>query len=140
MKISISLPDELYKKITARDRKDRGLSWSIYTDIDRYLRVMSASKPSLIENEAMLLCDVHNGTILQSDLAEHYNESLCWNVEDSEPDGVFEKWKVDKEKFLKKIRSFTPAEACSVVDSIEQWWEQDKPDSKNLRKFFNITK
>ena len=87
-------------------------------DLERYYNLLGRSLATvdLTEAEANALCDANNGT-----LWENWSISLLWaNVADTP--GLDEKWGIDSNALIGKIRSWSHPQALAVVDAIERFW------------------
>lgn len=115
-------------------RSEVGLSTSDIAkrDLERYyyLLKLTQAKLSFTMGEAMLLCDVMNGTINQP-----YSVSLIWaSVSDALKEGYAEKWEVDGPALVKKLRALSPFECMAVADAVEQAWNDETYRVANMEE------
>ena len=87
-------------------------------DLDRYHDMLWRSLPKFSVGEAMLMCDALNGSINHA-----YSAPLLWaQISDSLEEGKAEKWEVDGESLVERLRKLTPFECMAVIDAIERAW------------------
>lgn len=93
-------------------------------DLERYYYLLQAAlksalkKLGLSEGEALLMCDLANGT-----LWEPHTAALLWaQVADGAEEGYGDKWGVDAEALAARLRSLEPMESMALVDALERWW------------------
>lgn len=87
-------------------------------DLGRYYEVLARSLATvqLSKAEASALCDANNGTAW-----DNWSISLLWaNVADCP--GLDEKWGVNVDALIAKIRSWSYPQCLAVVDAIERFW------------------
>ena len=102
----------------ADDATGKLLSETARRDLERYYSLLRVSLPQFSTGEALLICDAMNGTI-----TEPHTASLVWAVvADALEDGLAEKWHVDGEALVKRLRSLTPFEQLAVADACERFW------------------
>lgn len=119
-------PGEIKDDLIARtrggteDATGKWLSQIAQRDLERYYYLLRVSLPTFTVNEAQLICDVMNGTI-----TEPHTASLLWaNVADALEDGYAEKWSVDGDALVKRLRALTPFEQLAVADAVERFWRR----------------
>ncbi len=94
------------------------LSMTARRDIGRYYDMLIRSLPTFSENEALLLCDVLNGTIIES-----FSVPLLWTeISDAVQEGYDEKWEIDGAALVARLRALTPFECMAVGDAVERYW------------------
>ncbi len=100
-------------------------------DLERYYSLLERTLPTLglSKEEVCLVADSLNGTLI-----EPHTLSLVWaNVDDSiRLDGLDEKWGVDGEALVGKLRAFTPLQATALVDAVERFWIGPNPMDEAL--------
>lgn len=85
-----------------------------------YRRECHELKKLFSEAEKSLMIDVMNGCMLSPGLA---GQHLTANCEDGiELDRLDEKWKIDAEKFLKKLNALTPAQLMMLEVWAVAFW------------------
>jgi hypothetical protein len=72
------------------------------------------------EAELMALRDCCNGTIFGP--AQLIDGAVLANFEDSEPDGLYEKWEIDAPATIAKLRGLTYPDQVAMVEDIEAFW------------------
>ena len=104
----------------ADDETGKRLSETARRDLERYYTLLRMSLPTFTVAEASLLCDAMNGTI-----TEPHTASLLWaNVADALDDGLAEKWDVDGEALVRRLRALSPFEQLAVADACERFWRR----------------
>lgn len=106
-------------------------------DLERYyyLLKLTLAKLSFTTGEAMLLCDVMNGSIV-----EPYSASLLWaSVSDGVDEGRTEYWKqyhpeLDGAKLIAKLKRLTPFECMAVADAVERAWNSETYQVANMEE------
>src|SRR5579859_1805217 len=87
--------------------------------LDDYVTILAADLASvtLTTPEALLICDIRNGTRLEPATAR-----LLWaEVADSAPDGMAEKWGADIPALVAKLRSYSPGQCWAIYDAVQRW-------------------
>lgn len=93
-------------------------------DLRRYYKMLRAVRPTFTPDEAHLIVDVLNGVWFE--LTYDTTQHLIIAFEDAE-DAYYEKWEVDRDAFLARLRSMSYAEALSIIDAAERFWNaQDR--------------
>lgn len=95
----------------------------LYNMYDRTLKTLD-----ITSEEARFLVDIANGTINTADSA-----AMLWaEVEDAcIYDQLHEKWQVDKDSFINKIKNLKPFENLALVDAAERCWEEHSNKNEN---------
>jgi hypothetical protein len=112
--------------LSARTRDDdppaRMLSETARRDLTRHYALLAAELTgvTLGLGEALFLCDMLNGTLVDDQLL--LVRHLHHEVEDAEPDGLAGKWGVDGESLAKKVQGWTVGQRLAVVDAVERFW------------------
>lgn len=126
-------PGEIKDDLTTRtdhgaeDATGKLLSQTAQRDLERYYYLLRASLPIFSVNGALLICDVMNGTI-----TEPHTASLLWaNVADAldiddprETPPLAEKWQMDGDELVARLRKLTPFEQIAVADAAERFWNR----------------
>lgn len=98
-------------------------------DLGRHYQVLAAERAllNLTENEALLLCDVLNGTIM-----EPFIPGMLWvEVHDAiELDGADQNWGVNGAVLLEKLRNLSPGGVMTILDAVERWWAHAGSDAR----------
>lgn len=120
----------LAEALPARAGADQSLAHVAQDSLERYFTLLAGElrRVRLSREQALLLCDVLNGTLIDPVWAESAPELLAAEVEDSDLDGMGEKWDVDLEEFVTTIRSWSRGQALAVVDAVGRWWKLDASD------------
>lgn len=105
-------------------------------DLQRYYTMLkhALKTVNLERNEALLLCDVSNGTIWDVSTVK----LLYAQVEDSLEDGYAEKWDVDAPALIAKLRKLNGFQCLAVVDAIERWWNLEIQDHDERLKIVGL--
>lgn len=110
----------------ALDARGDNRAETIRRDLARYYDLLYRTRRDLAgrfsAGECGALVDANNGTIF-----EPWSIPLLYtNVEDSEPDGLYEKWGIDGPGLVLKLQSLSLVEAHAIVDAVERWWRDDQ--------------
>ncbi len=101
------------------------LSGEINKFVDRYAEVIRRHRgveKQFSEAEMNALRDVANGWIAEP--AATIEGGLAMELEDSLPDGIAEKWEIDADALLAKLRALPYADQLALVAGIEAWWNK----------------
>lgn len=119
-RVSIRLAD-LLAPVTARTQADESLGATAKRDLSRYYnlleRDLAVIAQALTRGEALLLCDLNNGTIWDTVSPG----ALRDQVGDAEQ-ARLDAWDVDRDTLTAKLRALTTGQALALVDAIERWW------------------
>lgn len=86
-------------------------------DLERFYKLLQKELPTYSEAEAHLLVDVFNGTLF-----EPLEMVMLWaSVSDAE-DAYFQKWDVEKDDIVQRLRTLSFAEQVATIDAIERFW------------------
>lgn len=99
------------------------LSGEINKFVDRYaetIRRHRGVEKQFSEAELNALRDVANGWIAEP--AATIAGGLAMELEDSMPDGIAEKWEIDADALIAKLRALPYADQLALVAGIEAWW------------------
>lgn len=102
-------------------KQDALLSDTGERDLTRYYKALLPTlyAINLQYGEAMLIVDALNGYRMTTELPQ----LMVDNVEDAmRMDGLDEKWKVDRDALIEKMRQWTPLDCLAVIDAVERWW------------------
>lgn len=88
-----------------------------YDALDRALHTVDLS-----EAEASAICDANNGTFWADDEAGMAGtQTMLWaNVADTP--GLSEKWGIDQDALIAKMRGWSHIQALAVIDACERFW------------------
>lgn len=93
-------------------------------DLERYYLLLERELAlvALSEAEWNLLRDASNGVIWEPWSAA----TMLWaNTEDAiRLDGLDEKWSVDGEALVRKLRNLSAGAVWAVIDAVERWWAE----------------
>lgn len=89
---------------------------------DRYAETNRRARIAQRFSEAELNAfrDCCNGTIFGP--AQLIDGAILANFEDSEPDGLYEKWGIDGKATAAKLRTLTYPDQVALVEDIETFW------------------
>lgn len=99
------------------------LSGEINKFIDRYNEVIRRHRGVVDQFSAAelnALRDVCNGWAAEP--ATTISGGLAMELADSLPDGIAEKWEIDADALLAKLRALPYADELALVAGIESWW------------------
>ena len=85
-----------------------------------YSRTLADLKGRFAQGELSLMIDVFNGTMLTSHIAGQHLTINC--VDGMELDKLDEKWEVEKEKFIEKLKELTIFEAACLEIWANGFW------------------
>lgn len=128
------VPQELEKEIAARGE----FSDVVRRDLDRlytlYRRALA--RVELTENEAWLVADAMNGTLMDATTAPF----LWASVEDTiQLNKLDKKWNVDGAKLVEKLRRLSDIEALAIVDAAERFWVGNmRGEDGDVKKYFGV--
>lgn len=94
------------------------------------LQAEALQQIQLSEAEAMLLCDILNGSLINLQTAQWLDLELA----DALPDGYAAKWGVDGAAMLATVRSWTTCQRVAVVEAVRCWWIAEERDAQLLRQ------
>ena len=125
-KTSVYITANIEKQIMQRGDNRSGI---INRDLERYYTVLDRAlrTVSLTENEALLIVDVLNGSILDT-----LSVRMLWaGVEDAiNLDKVDEKWGINGAALVEKLRSLGEIQCLAVVAAAERFWADE--DNRNM--------
>lgn len=114
-------PAPVLEEAIALNGGGRGLSHRLAQIGDRYMEILRRTpRPDLSEGEINALRDVCNSTLHEP--ASMIRGSLWLGVEDSLPDGLAEKWRIDGHALVEKLRRLTYPQEVALVEQIESYW------------------
>jgi hypothetical protein len=122
-KKSIWVGEALERALAERvEERATGSTSSIINCIaDRYCETVRRSTPDLTQDEWMLIFDSLNGVVL-TDSAQSV-AGLWGGIEDSiELDGLDEKWSVDGQALVEKLRALDYPQQVAIADTAERYW------------------
>ncbi len=114
---------------TYQERYDSGA----YNHLSRYhvLMNMGLKDVDLSYGEASLIIDCMNGTVLGANirfLPAHVSDAIFY-------DNLAEKWSIDGEALLAKLRQAGPLVLCAIVDAAEKFWDSRDTDTYSGEMF-----
>jgi len=123
-KISIRLPETLSDQLDTRTDPVRGylLSDVVRDSLTHYYAVLDYERKRLqakfTGSELSLLADICNGTIFTRGILPL---GVLADAEDTE-DSIYQKWGVDRDAFLRKLRRLSLSQEAVIVEAIEKYW------------------
>src|SRR5579883_3482106 len=120
----ISFKDQSLERLT-ESRSSDTLSPSLVAkrDLERYYVLLDCAEktmPDFSNAEYSAIYDCCNGAIFEPYSAE---PGIWCNVQDAcIRDGLAEKWKINGEQLVTKLRKLSPLQAWAIVDKIERYW------------------
>lgn len=130
---------ERYGKVSD-DKNDITLCGQLREDMQTFQEIVTAAERSLAGkfefNEAMLIVDVLNAYYFVPGGYSSLPYTLEVEVDDAcRLDGLDEKWEIDREALVKKIKKLKPIEAYAVFHmSRLVWAKHDEGDFEELVK------
>jgi len=102
-------------------------------DLERYYQLLAAERKTLDFTEAELsaILDACNGVFW-----EPWSIDLIW-AQVAEAEGLTDKWEIDRELLIGRLRRLTPGQKFALVDAIERYWggvEGDVSTADGLRR------
>lgn len=109
--------------------------------IIRYGAICKKDCPEMTVSEWMACCDVLNGTVRDTD--SYWNDParmIHANIEDSEQDGLGEKWGIDCKEFSSRLREMPYSSQCAIVEVVSRFWaghdsQEWESDQQRLEHF-----
>jgi hypothetical protein len=125
----ISFRDQALASQLAERSGERSLGLTAARDLERYYSLLRDTLPTipLAANEAILVCDATNGIII-----DPHTYKLIWaQVHDAiHIDRLDEKWDVDGQALVSKLRGLTAAQCLALADAVERFWlDPNAPDA-----------
>lgn len=102
-----------------------------------YMRVRSLAeiKGKFSESEIYYFVDVFNGTIIEPRFSCD-NVFIVHQVQDgAKYDNLGEKWKVDIDLFVEKIKDLTSAQTFFLLEEIQRFWEKESGKKNSVENF-----
>lgn len=110
----------------ALDARSESRAEAIRRSLERYYDLLRRTRVNLADRfsagECGAILDANNGSIFET----WSIRLVAANVEDSEPDGLYEKWGINGPALVDKLQSLSLVEAHALVDAIERWWRDDQ--------------
>lgn len=112
--------------VRARTRTKLGAGSSAIAarDLIRYYALLDRSladvRKRLTEGEALLLCDILNGTLLDENSVRYLWHEVA-DALDSNP-SLEQKWSVAGHGLVDKLQQFSYAELLALGDAVERFW------------------
>jgi hypothetical protein len=102
---------------------DDNVSGILNTAVSRYLAMVDASQPIFAEAEWLAVCDVLNGTLVDDKMwIRHSGMLMAQEMQDSAPDGVYEKWGIDGPALCKKLAALPLVQSLAVLHVVTAFW------------------
>ncbi|TAL16783.1 hypothetical protein EPN96_07950 [bacterium] len=109
--------------------KSDSLSGRVNSIVTRYAAITADERPKLSTSEWMLLCDVLNESILDTDNRGNDPARFIWAfVADSKPNGTGEKRGVDTKALSARIREMSYAQQVSIIEVVTRFLAQGGTD------------
>lgn len=137
-KTGIYLTDPITSELAARgDNRSQVINRDLERLYTLYRRAL-ATVP-LTQEEACLLVDALNGAKFTADTAR----LLYAEIEDAcRLDHLDQKWQVDGQALVQKLRQLTDTQALALIDAAERFWNAPDVGQRNVREavreYFNI--
>lgn len=128
---SFNVPEQLLTRLDSRVDLNWGVSRSaaLSRDLDTYYSLLSISmrkvRAVLTKNEALLILDVMNGTVVTTGPAAELWSGSALQHEISDAihyDALSQKWDVDPNLLLEKLNSLEHFDRYALVDWAREMW------------------
>lgn len=124
----LGMPDEtVHRGVTSRMSEGRlSAGAAAYRDLERYYRLIDRTLQGVVFSvaEASAIVDACNGTFWDS---SNLFDGLALGLEDAiSGDQLDQKWGIDGERLLAKLRALEPVQHLAIVDAIERFWNADR--------------
>ncbi len=121
--LTIRIPDKLATRMESRRNPSRGgISEAIRESLTRYLAIIDGEKEQLEKlfsiDEITFLADISKTTIFTGSAIPYGLLALAEDTENS----IYEKWVINRERLLAKLRRLSLCQETALVDSIEIYW------------------
>lgn len=144
--ITITIPAVVLSEVDRRGRsRKKWRSTVIGRDLGRYYGLLRHTLNCIpfTRAEVMLLCDALNGAVFMPDTISALSSDLATEFEVAmRQDRLDEKWGVNKDEFVARLKGLTRTEALAVIDSVEAVWEDVAAGTDMetaIRRVFNVT-
>lgn len=123
LRYSIYVSPSLQRLVEDRTADSHPPTTVVNVAADRYLSTLKRHQPQLTAAEWMLIFDAQNG-VIQDDSAETL--TLLWaGIEDAiQMEGLAEKWAVDGQALINKIKALDYAGMVVLADAAERFWRR----------------
>lgn len=98
--------------------------------ISHYGRITTEAAPDLTLAEWSFLCDMLNGTYIEDNTGDYLWADIA---ESGKLDGLADKWELDAEAFSAKIREFSTAARCVIIDVVTKFWKGSDDHTGDMR-------
>lgn len=125
------VPEHIMEKLDARTDRALGISRSqvMARDLDTYYSLMAIAmrkvRQTLTRNEALLILDAMNGTMVETGQAAELwmGTALQHQITDAIAyDALSQKWEVDRDVLLEKLNSLEHFERYALADWSREMW------------------
>lgn len=114
-------PAPIVQEAVANNGGGRGMSHRLAQISDRYLEILRrATLPAFSDGEMSAIRDTCNGTL--NEPASMIRGSLWLVMEDSLPDGLAEKWRIDGTALVEKLRKLSFPQEVRLIEDVEAYW------------------
>ena len=129
-RISVSIYQPLIDQI---EERGEARSTIISRDLERLYTLYQRAlrRVDLTIDEACLVVDALNSSLMTADTAH-----LLWaGIEDAiQHENLAEKWGVDGQALVEKLRSLNEVQSMAVIDAAERFWSQQKYRDQDMRE------
>jgi len=132
-KISISIPSDMKKEIEARGPRSTVIGRDLGRLYTLYRRALAQIKFTV--DEGCLIVDVLNGLLVDTN-----SPHLLWaEIEDAiKLNRVDQKWNVDGEALVVKLRTLNEIQCMAVIDAVERYWNGNYQVEGDIREQVKI--
>ena len=118
--------------------REYSLSGRINAILARYDKLVAANMPEFSRDEWCAIFDANNGTLFEPMFDLAGLPTMVWaNVADSR--GLGEKWSIDQEALIAKLRAVSPSQAVAIIEAIDRFWSNPNPMDEALKNAGVIT-
>jgi hypothetical protein len=140
--INVYLQYDVINALRKRNKNGESIGWFANQEIERLYALYEDALNSikLTQSEACFIVDMLNATIMDEKSAR-----MLWAEADDaiKLDNLDQKWIVDGEALISKLRGLTTIQAMAIVDASNRFWATDENERvtdmfETVKKCFNI--
>lgn len=122
--VSFRIDEQLQKQLQNRTREGELSHLTAKESIERYFALLDRERRVLAGMftvaELSLMIDSCNGTMFEP----HTMHGLSLEITDAVEDGAAEKWDIDGDSLVQRVKSLSPGATWALIDGIERWWSK----------------
>jgi hypothetical protein len=112
-----------------------GLQVAAEAYFELQMRTLYELKGMFSREEIMAICDNMNGSMISPEFASSSDMLMSYLQDGDKYDGLFRKWGIDGDDFLKRITALTSAQTWFLMDAVRRYWDQDSAKENSLIEF-----